>query len=170
MSSKKKLNWKQENNIDFDRIETALKFKIHKDLKEFYAKNTFADSSYEYKIDKKHLTNSINMENWFEDSDEIWVELHGNEPIKKFESAIKRNFDQNDIYGCDEKYEIRYMLGYLEDDRGQIGLYFNNKTGEIDWCDFDYGADPWEANPRGIICGTIKEFIELLEYKEADSD
>ena len=83
-----------------------------------------------------------------------------------FIHIIQSFLNQNAIYGdSDKKYEIRYMLGFLEDERGQIGLYFNNDTGEVDWCDFEYGEDPWEANPRGIISNSIKEFIDLLEYE-----
>jgi hypothetical protein len=165
------INWQKENNIDFNTIDKMLGFSVHEDLKEFYTKNTFVDSDYEYMIDKKYLSKSINMGDWFEDSDKIWVELHGNVPIETFEKAVIANFDQNSIYGVfDQKYEIRYMLGYLEDDRGQIGLYFNNDTGEVDWCDFEYGADPWEANPRGIICRSIREFIDLLEYNNSDDE
>ena len=166
MSQKERINWGQENNINFNQIETTLGFSIHNDLKEFYTKNTFVTFDYECTIDKKYLAVSINKNNWFEDSDKIWVELLGNEPLDKFVKIIIRNFDQNAIYGnSDKKYETRYMLGFLEDERGQIGLYFNNDTGEVDWCDFEYGEDPWEANPRGIISSSIKGFIDLLEYE-----
>jgi len=164
-----KLNWQQENNIDFASIEKVLGFSIHKDLKEFYAKNTFVTFDGEFKIDKKHLSTSVNMGNWFEDQDRIFVDLNGNDPLEHFEKAMLANFDQYEIYGdCEKEHEKRYILGFLMDDRGQIGLYFNNETGEVDWGDFEYGAGSWEANPRGIICSSIKEFIGLLEEDEGD--
>lgn len=157
---KKDFNWDKDNNIDFGKIEGKLGFLINSELKEFYNSNLFKDKI--FRLDKKYLTTSINHGNWFEESGNIGITIIGNENLNKFVDIIIDNFDQDAIYG-DEKDEVRYILGYITDDRGEIGLYFNNETGMVDWCDYEWGADTWKENPRGVISNTLREFLEILE-------
>ena len=143
--------WNKHNEIDFEKIEKELGFVVHNDLKEFYLK-----------FDKRNINCIFNGINWFEDSDSLFVELISidNNP----EKDICNNFNQEAIYGNDKNNEdIRYHLGYLIDDRGYMGLYFNNKSGKIDFCDYEYGADSWNECPRAIISKSLKDFISLLK-------
>lgn len=63
-----------------------------------------------------------------------------------------------------DRRTITYSIGEIEDGRGIIGLYFNNVTGEIEWYDYEWGADKWEDNPRGIICNSIKDFVKIINF------
>lgn len=149
----------KNNNIDFEKIEKDLGFEINSDLKEFYQKNVIPD--HKFQLDANNINCIYNGINWFDGDEPIDVELLMID--KNCEDKIISNFNQEAIYGSDVNDEdIRYHLGYLVDDRGYMGLYFNNNTGEIDFCDFEYGADSWAECPRAVISASIKDFVELL--------
>ena len=157
---KKAFRWDNDNKIDFKTIEKKLGFIINNELKEFYNSNLFEDIT--LNLDKKYLSISIKHGNWFKEVENIKVTIIGNKDLSNFENAIINNFNQETIYG-EEKDVVRYILGYITEERGEMGLYFNNVTGQIEWCDYEWGADTWNENPRGVISSSIKEFIELIE-------
>lgn len=152
--------WDKDNKIDFEKVEKELGFKVHPNLKDFYLKNDIPDCR--FKIDKNSINCIFNGMNWFEESDSLCVQFLKID--KNSEQEIIYNFNQESIYGDDENnFDIRYHLGYLIDYRGHMGLYFNNKTGEIDFCDFEYGADSWSESPRAVISDSVKDFLLLLK-------
>lgn len=162
-----KCDFNQNNNIDFAEIEKKLGFEIHSDLKEFYTKNTIGESE-EIDINKKFLEKSINHGNWFNESKRVYVDLYPNVDLEKFPSKFINNFNQLDIYGNENYPEKRYLLGFLFDERGQMNILFNNENGNVEWCDFEYGADKWSENPRGVITNSIREFVDVLNRSHED--
>lgn len=153
--------------IDWENVEKHMGFAIHKDLKDFYSRNTGKDIEGTVNfVQKKFIEKTGNKRNdtWFSfNRCEGTVHYKLNllsAKHKTFADAVDYVFS---VWTGGNDFGHRAFLGTLSVKMGEITILFNNDTGKIEWVDFGYGYfDVYKENPNGILANSMQEFFNKL--------
>ncbi len=153
--------------IDWENVEKHMGFAIHKDLKDFYSRNTGKNIEGTVNfVQKKFIEKTGNKRNdtWFSfNRCEGTVHYKLNllsAKHKTFADAVDYVFS---VWTGGNDFGHRAFLGTLSVKMGEITILFNNDTGKIEWVDFGYGYfDVYEENPNGILANSMQEFFNKL--------
>lgn len=153
-------------DVDWNRVENFLGFRLHENLKDFYSRilcehiRGVVDFSEEKFIKK---TGNQRNDKWFsfnECEGETEYKLIPLNSLEKAEEFIKYAFEE---WTGGNDFGRRAVIGKFYCNIGDILILLNNDTGKIEWIDCEYGYfDHYEENPNGILADDVQEFLDKL--------
>lgn len=157
-------------DIDWNSVESTVKFSIHDGLKNFYSRlicNEQYSVEGKYFLEESQFMKPINDEydSWISlISGELYFDLYPLKTLNNYEKSIQLAFTE---WTGGNNMGKRALIGSINTDVGDILLLFNNDSGEIEWNDPGYGHfDVYEDNPYGIFAENIDLFYRKLSQKK----
>ncbi len=157
-------------DIDWNLVESTVKFGIHDGLKNFYSRlicNGQHSVEGKYFLEESKFMKPVKSEydSWISlISGELYFDLYPLTSLNNYEKLIQSAFTE---WTGGKNMGKRALIGSVYTDVGDILLLFNNDSGAIEWNDPGYGYfDIYEDNPYGIFAENIDVFYRKLSQRK----